>query len=197
MTGRDRRPRVPIIAAALALAVVTACGTMGGGLPDNAVAVASPLSLEGPPIYSLLGFRSDLNLTSEQITALDSIALAVRDENRELIAELRAVDGGRDAVGGTFVVTEHGRPIFETIRANHMNAVGAVRELLDETQREEVCEIVARPGQQRAQSGRGPRQQSDQGTRPASADSVDERTRLSRPVTWDWCPAPGEQRETR
>lgn len=191
MTGKNR-PR--LVAAILMPITFAACAATGGGFPNDAVAVATPLLLEGPPIYSLLGFRGELNLTSEQITALDSIALATRDENRELIAELRAVDGDRNRNGGTIVVSEHGRPFLEAIRENHGKAVAAVSALLDDRQRAEVCEISARPDQQRSrggQQGPGAPRPSEREPAPTPPDSLDERTRLSRPVSWDWCPPPG------
>ncbi|MDR0786260.1 MAG: hypothetical protein LBG44_00090 [Gemmatimonadota bacterium] len=180
----------------LSLAVV-ACGS-AGGFPANSVAVATPLSLEGPSIYSLLGFRNDLKLTSEQVVSLDSIAIAIREENRDLIAELREVDGKGNSIGQPIVVTEEGRPILEAIRENHRGAVAAVRELLDETQRNQVCDIVARPGQARGRSGRpaGPENRAPDGGAPRgeARDSLDERSRLSRPVSWDWCEDRGTER---
>ena len=60
---------------ALVLAIA-ACssGPRGPGDSDGAF---SPLTLEPPPVYALLGYRADLDLTSQQVAALDSIAEAV------------------------------------------------------------------------------------------------------------------------
>ncbi len=164
------------------LFALTACAATGS-LPPNAV-VVTPLTLEPPPIYSLLGYRSELNLTSEQVAALDSIAQAVRDENRELVAELRQTSGERRGQSGAMVVSEEGRPVLESIRENQLAAVDAVSRLLDESQRAEVCRLSTRENQRRgAAQGRQPRQQEQ-------LDPVDERSALQRPVGWNWCDTP-------
>jgi hypothetical protein len=58
--------------------------------------MVSPLTLEPPPIYALLGYRTDLELTSEQVAALDSVAEEARDESAPLLRELEErTDNGR------------------------------------------------------------------------------------------------------
>lgn len=172
-----------VVAVLSVLTVMTACAS-AGALPPNAV-VVTPLTLEPPPIYSLLGYRSDLHLTSEQVAALDSIALAVRDENRELVAELRQASSERRNQSGALVVTEQGRPVLQAIRDNQLAAVDAVSQLLDESQRAEVCRLSTRENERDrrgATERRAPR-------RPEPSDSLDERGALQRPVGWSWCQA--------
>ncbi len=163
------------------LLALTACAATGS-LPPNAV-VVTPLTLEPPPIYSLLGYRSELKLTSDQVAALDSIGQAVRDENRELVAELRQTSDGRRSQAGALVVTEQGRPVLEAIRENQLAAVDAVSHVLDESQRAEVCRLSTRESERArrdAPERRSPRQ-------PEPPDSLDERGALQRPVGWNWC----------
>jgi hypothetical protein len=170
---------------AVAAFAMTACAA-STGLPPDAV-VVTPLTLEPPPIYSLLGYRADLELTSEQIAALDSIGQAVRDENRELIEELRRSSAERRNMGGALVVSEEGRPVLEAIRENQREAVNAVSRLLDETQRDRVCELSNRDNARNRPEASARQARSRRGAPNLEGDA------LQRPIGWNWCQTPGEE----
>ena len=178
---------------AAVLLTVTACAARSG-IPADAL-VVTPLTLEPPPIYSLLGYRTDLNLTSEQVTRLDSIAQSVRDENRELVEELRRTSSERRSQGGVLLVSEEGRPVLAAIRENQVAAVDAVSQLLDETQREQVCSLTSREGQ-RGRRGESDRRAPESAERRDAGDANDERDGLQRPVGWTWCQTPAADEVT-
>lgn len=161
----------------LAILPLAACGT--ARIPSDAVAVVTPLSLGPPPIYSLLGYRQELDLTSEQVAALDSIAQAVQAENRELVEELRKASEGNRS--GLMVVRPNGEPILQEIQANHRQAGEAIEKLLDEEQKASVCELFERPDQgRRGEGGRRRQAQPD--------------PRYLQPAGWPWCEG-GEARD--
>jgi hypothetical protein len=155
-----------------------ACAT-GGGLPNDATAVVTPLTLEPPPIYALLGYRRELELTSEQVAALDAVAQEVQDENRPLVRELHERTRERSRQPGLMIVTAEGEPVLDEIRANQRRAGEAVAGILDEDQRSTVCELFARNRPGAAASNRGQ-------TR-AVADAAPRDPRMMQPAGWYWC----------
>ncbi len=157
-----------------ALVATVSCGS-SGSLPSNTLAVVTPLTLTPPPIYSLLGFRVDLRLTSTQIAALDSIAQRVEEENRALIDELQRTSEPRRRQTGALVVTRDGEPLLAAIRSNQREAGDAVGAILDEQQRTTVCRLFERPDR-RGQEGRR-----------TSVDSDSVQSGLQQPVGWAWC----------
>ncbi|HEV2149409.1 MAG TPA: Spy/CpxP family protein refolding chaperone [Longimicrobiaceae bacterium] len=122
-----------------------------------------------PPVYALIGQRQDLNLTSAQVTALDSIGAALQRQNSPMLTELREL---QQASGGfrrrpSPEATERARPLIDSLRENNRTAQEAVRALLSEEQRTRVCRISgpdrddarrrqARQQQQPRQRGIGP-----------------------------------------
>lgn len=144
----------------------------------------TPLTVEPPPIYAIIGARADLELTSEQVARLDSIATSVQSVNRPLIEDLE--DVSPPSRSGARRLTDEGEPILEQIRANSRQASESVHALLTEDQREEVCDMFnRRPGR----DGPGAPQ------RRASPDSLAP-ARFGMGPRWYWCaPAPDETGE--
>jgi hypothetical protein len=146
--------------------------------------------LEPPPIYSLLGFREDLELTSEQITALDSIAQAVERRNAPVIAELRRVGESRSRRSrGAIVVNEQTRPLLEQVRDSNREAVRAVEELFTPEQEREVCRLfdLERRGSRR-EGEREERRDARRGPLPRMGAEADTTLFRQGPV-WSWCAA--------
>lgn len=172
------------------LLILAACGPSRDPAAGSLTMVA-PLALEPPPIYSLLGYSERLNLTSEQIVALDSIATAVRAENTPLVQELQERATPRRGPVGVLQVDSLNRPLLEEIRQNNREAAEAVGEVLTPEQEAEVCRLneqerierEEREGRQRGRAGRGRRA------------IPDERIVVGF-LRWPWCgPATAGERE--
>lgn len=166
-------------ATALLLLLLAACGPSVGG--SGATALVGPLSLEPPPVYSLLGYRADLDLTSEQITALDSIGRAAAVRNRvvaDSLRELPDVSGGR--YRGAIPVNEQTQPLLDRIREQNREAVRAVEEILTPEQETEVCRLFdpARRDRDRDRATPVPRRR--------GGINVDTTTYRSS-ARWSWC----------
>jgi hypothetical protein len=134
-----------VLAASLAAAVVAACtarseGGQGDSLANFRMTVA-PLALEPPPVYALIGYRDRLELSSQQVTTLDSLATAVREANGILVDSLeeKAITSNRSP--GVLQVNPSERPLLDQIRANNRGVIDRVAELLTPDQEEAVCEL--------------------------------------------------------
>lgn len=162
----------------LALPTLVACGSTGApaGPPPSLV---TPTMLQPPPIYALIGHRDRLELSSQQIEGLDSIAVGLRASNDSLVDELqeRAVPS-RNQMG--IVVDEEGRPILEQIRDNNRGAAEAVGRLLTQTQQTEACDLFQLQGSSRSRNTRA----RVRGADPSAADSI---WRALESRTWPWC----------
>jgi hypothetical protein len=167
------RPKTLLLAtAALMLA---ACGPA----MDRGAALPPPTDpgLQPPPIYGLLGQRAELNLTSGQVSALDSLATAVTRENRPLLREIeqfRGPDGRRRA---TAEERARADTLIARIRANSRQAAEQAGEILTEEQRERVCAL------RETHPARGART-----PRPAPRREVP--TVRLEPIGWPWCDPP-------
>jgi hypothetical protein len=158
--------------------IVGACAANPGSATDP-VPLVTPLSLEPPPIYALLGYRRELELTSEQVTSLDRIAQGIQEENRPLVRELQGAARERSRQPGVLIVdSPEAERILEEIRANQRKAGDAVAELLDEDQRATVCRLWTRD---EAVRGRG----AERAQRDATTDGSG-RGPLAR-AGWPWC----------
>jgi hypothetical protein len=165
---------------------VSGCSTPRSRIgSEGGPTMITPLMLEPPPVYSLLGFREKLELTSAQITSLDSIATGVHDQNGPLIDQLREqAIPTRNQVG--LVIPDEMGPTLESVRKNNRDAATAVGRVLTPEQQKSVCEILEEQRQER--DGRGgrraqPRRSSRLGT---EADSILASARRS---VWPWCSA--------
>lgn len=119
------------------LLLLAGCAPAAG--PAETPGVVTPLELEPPPIYALLGYRRELSLTSEQIAALDAIAERVRERNAPLVDSLESVGdrGGR----GFIAIDERTEPILERIRESHREAMEEVGEVLTDEQEGTTCRL--------------------------------------------------------
>ncbi|MBW3629210.1 MAG: hypothetical protein KY464_07930 [Gemmatimonadetes bacterium] len=176
-----------IVLAALAVAVgCTARPAQERGQPPaNMRLTVIPLALEPPPVYALIGYRDRLDLTSQQVTTLDSLATAVRDENGALVdsLEARAIINNRQP--GVLQVNPSERPILDRIRANNRGVIDRVAELLNPEQETAVCELYEQDI--REANRRRPRQQIDpwsNRTRDTRADTAHIVRGFS---VWPWC----------
>lgn len=163
------------------LLVVAGCGRRSG---PNMEGLLTPLTVEPPPIYALIGARSDLSLTSAQVAGLDSIAIAIQATNRPLIEDLEVVSP--PARTGARRITPEGEPILEQIRANSRQASEGVHALLTESQRAEVCELFNR--RPTRSGGRAPAEP----PRQVPADSAAEGRFGMMGARWYWCATPAQ-----
>lgn len=163
-------------------------GCAGNPEPATPLQVITPLSLEPPPIYALLGHRQDLNLTSAQITQLDSIAESTREANAALVEGLRtrARERASRNRSGVLQVDEETAPLLERVRASHRRAAEAVRAVLSDEQQATTCRLF---GEQRRldaeQRGSATRdRRARRGRQGVPADTVGGWSGRS---VWPWC----------
>jgi hypothetical protein len=106
-----------------------------------------------PSVYGLIGARERLRLTSRQVTALDSIAEAVREQNRTFADSLgrftRTGGGGpirmptNDAQRRDFIT------ILQRMGANTRRGTDAVHAVLDAGQRTTACTLAVEERRER------------------------------------------------
>lgn len=166
------------------LLILSACASAPD--PDaEALEFITPLTLEPPPIYSLLGYRDQLRLESQQVSALDSIAQSNRDVNAPLIDSLRAVgreQGGR--YSGMMAIDSATQPLLERIRENNRQAVARVGEVLTPEQQATACRLFNEAPDRRRQA------QQDAGRRPPRRGRGTAEDSISGGVgarVWTWC----------
>lgn len=124
------------LAAAFGVLVLVACAT-GAPAPEPEPLVPQPW-VEPPRVYSLIGERAELELTAEQVEALDSLGVALAEENRPLVQRARELQAGRRISQERAAIL---RPLLEEIRDNNLAAQNRVQEILTEEQEREVCAI--------------------------------------------------------
>lgn len=174
-------------------ALAGGCATVPGGVgvPPDAEGIVTMASLDPPPVYALLGYRSELGLTSAQIAALDSIAEAAQDETDRLVEELLERSGGGAMNRGFIRPGPEAQPIVEELRAAQRRAQDAVADVLAADQREEVCRLFNR--ERPRPDGRAPavterRRPAPAGAAaPTLADSASGRGMAGPPSPWAWC----------
>lgn len=165
------------------LALLAGCAPASD--PADAPGVVTPLTLSPPPVYALLGYRQELSLTSEQISALDAVAERVRDRNAPLVDSLRSLGdrGGR----GFITIDARTEPILERVRESNRVAAEEVREVLSEEQESTTCRLFAE-SRRRGMEGRAPGRRPRGGMMPDSAA----RGPGVGALAWPWCaPATG------
>lgn len=160
---------------ALLALVLAGCGP---ALQPNAELSPASRALQPPPISALIGYRTALELTSAQVTTLDSIGEATRLRNSELFAQLRE---RREAPSDTTSPTAP-QAILGEIRASNRKAAQAVSEVLTETQRSRTCDLFARSRAERAERDGAARARPARRTRGELADSL-----FAPPRPWPWC----------
>jgi len=141
-----------------------------------------------PPVYALLGQRERIELTSEQIAALDSIGIWVAEANRELLESLRehGLDSPRMVASAPIDpdrIAPEGRAILVELGENNTAAARGVEGVLTTAQRDRICELFgAEEGMERSRDSAQP------GGERVSGQAAD--SRVSRRYRWPWC-APG------
>ncbi len=170
----------------LVAVLASACGTP----PEPPMLIPTAMLLREPPIYALFGYRQQLDLTAEQISALDSIAQQLQAENSPLLRELQRnappQRAGAEVMAGDSAT-------FEQIRQNRRRAVEGVREVLTEQQQARVCELFREsPGQRQMRAERSPSRRPDARTRRGvpPGEAAGERE------VWSWCRSAPGQAET-
>lgn len=96
-----------------------------------------------PPVYALIGERQELSLTSAQVTALDSIGVALAASNSPALTQIQALQPSGGFRRTSAADVEKARPLIDSIRENNRRAQEAVRVLLTEQQRTDVCRMYA------------------------------------------------------
>lgn len=169
-------------------AAVTLAAAACGSPPPPAAApgaddAATLTSIEPPPVHALIGHRQTLGLSSEQITALDSIGQQLHTSNQahmRLVSELRERFRGRigrdPRTGEPLPGTEEGHAAMEEVRRNNRAAAEGVRALLTPEQQARTCDLFR--DTDRRGSARQDRQPAPRG---AAAQ------RLARERIWPWC----------
>ncbi len=147
-----------------------------------------------PPVYSLIGDRERLKLTSAQVTSLDSIGVALQAQNSPLIDQVRELQesggGFRRRVSQQQV--EQSRPLTDQIRENNRRAQEGVRALLTAEQQREACAV--RPDQREADERRRRSEQAQRSNARRTGFGMDSMmTTSSRRGVWTWCSLPRGQ----
>jgi hypothetical protein len=194
MTRRELTGPTRAALTCAALFLLAGCGGPAAPPPASVAPEAGidPAALVAPPVYSLLGFRDRLSLTSDQVARLDSIGGWLDVANRRTQAELRTASADRgQARGGMFGRQAPQRSpeelaLLDSLATNNRAAVESVRETLTEEQRERVCELV-RPATEEGMRGGGRRQQQG-GGRDAQPGTM---MMMGGRYIWPWC-APAE-----
>jgi hypothetical protein len=167
------------------LFVLAGCGAVQE--PASAPRAVAPIALEPPPIYSLLGFRQEIGLSSEQVSALDSIAEGVRRENAPLVQQLRERNTARAEQRGFIMVDSVAQPVLEQLRENNRTAVGAVGEILNPQQRTAACRLFdqSRRDRMTRQSRQAQEARAREARTRARVDRIETGTAGGGP--WTWC----------
>jgi hypothetical protein len=165
--------RISLTAAAMVLAACGARQPQNGPGPVGSGRDAGPRDslqrelfaayrgAQMPSVYALIGARERLKLTSTQVTALDSIAEAVREQNRPFADSLGRFT--RTGSGGPIRVPSNDAPrrdfivILQRMGENNRRGVAAIQALLDADQRAGACTLAAeeRQGRFGRTGGRG------------------------------------------
>jgi hypothetical protein len=166
----------------LPFALVLAVAACGGSpppaatpLPEGALIVTE--RVQPPPVHALLGYRTELNLSSEQVAALDSIGQAIfaaGDTVRTQMMERQAQQRGRRDTRGTPALIESLTALSEQNRL----AQEAVQEVLTDEQEARVCQLFERDRNRRAAPA--PRARQDRSGRTVQLPPMATRV-------WSWC----------
>jgi Spy/CpxP family protein refolding chaperone len=168
----------------IGLIALAACGQASDY--STPVPMATAPMLQAPPIYALLGQREKLELTSAQVTALDSLGTWIATVNSPLTMQLREMRGEirpRPVTGAEPQEVAEVEPIVERIRANNRQAMEGVKAVLTPEQQTKTCELFHNQRND-ARDPRGARSPRANQRRPGMArDSV----MTGRSRTWEWC----------
>ena len=179
------------------LVLLAACSAQPSpppGPPANARMTVLPLALEPPPVYALIGYRDRLELTSQQVTQLDSVATEVRDANALLVDSLEAKAVTTNRAPGVLQINPSERELLQQIRDNTRRAVDQVAEILTAEQEEEVCELYE-PDRPTTQP-RPRREEPEDAFRRGIAMRNDSSLTVRGFSVWPWCNSGGAARDS-
>ncbi|MDP9349866.1 MAG: hypothetical protein M3P24_12120, partial [Gemmatimonadota bacterium] len=130
------------LAAVLGILWMAACGASTPRQPPQPL---MPTPWVGTPrVYSLIGERAALGLTSQQVTVLDSLGTAHQQQNAPLLARVRELRGEESGRPRTDPETNaQVRPLLVQIRDNNQAAYDRVRAILTDEQERRVCDLTA------------------------------------------------------
>lgn len=161
--------------------MLAACGSP----PPAPSTVAEPAvaPLEPPPVFALIGARERLQLTSEQISALDSIGRWNSSANEGVIRDSRV----REMRPGDPTIDS----VARIVRENNLQAGLGVQTLLSDEQRRQVCELF-RP--ERGRDGRAASRGAQSRPRTGAQGRGRSGTMQERPLSvWPWCSDPAAE----
>ncbi|HEV2735766.1 MAG TPA: hypothetical protein VGV85_13050, partial [Longimicrobiaceae bacterium] len=166
---------------ALGILALAACSSSAP--PPAATAPQQPW-VPTPPVYALIGERQDLNLTSAQVTTLDSIGVALAASNQPALTRIQAMQPSGGFRRTSAADVERTRPLIDSIRDNNRRAQERVQALLTEQQRADVCKMYApdRAEQRRRESAQREARQLPRGRFEADTMIA---SLFSGP--WSWC----------
>ncbi len=178
---------------ALGTLALAACSSSAP--PPAATAAPQQPWVPTPPVYALIGERQELSLTSAQVTALDSIGVALAASNQPALTQIQAMQPSGGFRRTSAADVERARPLIDSIRENNRRAQEGVRVLLTEQQRADVCKMYApdRAEQRRRESAQRQARQEPRGR--FAADTVMMASMFSGP--WNWCGRQGASARTR
>jgi hypothetical protein len=161
-------------------ALVAACGAP----PPSASAPSAgvDMRLDPPPVHALLGQRSHLKLTSEQITALDSVGQDIHAQNHPLLMKLSDLDRS----GSNLQAQQQMLHLAGRVHLNNHRAMERVRGILTSEQREAACNLYngSRGSARALRSLQSP----DLSTRTTrTSETVGIMSRHERGAVWNWC----------
>lgn len=225
--GQVESVKIRIVLSACAALLLAACG--GGQSPaPQAGGNPRPLSARDsaqrelfeayraaqmPSVYAVIGARERLKLTSQQVTALDSIAEAARELNRPLTDSLRSLtnsgNGGPIRQPRGEFQSARFIPALRRIAENNRGALAQIQAVLTPEQRTGVCTLAReqreqrygeggrRAGGRRGGGGRGGmRGGMNGGDMPVAGDTIRGPGGRGGVGGWPWCGAPGRGRAT-
>jgi hypothetical protein len=162
----------------MVVAPLVACGPSGSARPQPAAPAPGAVTAERvqpPPVHALLGYREELELTSEQVEAIDSIGQWLFSSGDEMRARLREVQASRPPRGDPQATTAT-LSMLTSLRDRNREATEGVQALLTDEQEAKVCELF-----------REDRSRSASREPPARARRPAGYTPGPLPPVWSWC----------
>jgi hypothetical protein len=161
--------------------LVAACGTLppAASAPDTGL----DMRLDPPPVHALLGYRAQLQLTSEQIDALDALGQEAHAENHPLLTELNNAEQSCASLESQHRILT----LASEIHRNNLRAMERVRGVLTERQSELTCDLFA--GSRFKSRGLRTIETTEIATRgmQRSGSAVTVGTQASNGAVWSWC----------
>ena len=150
--------------------------------------------IPAPPVYSLLGQRQELNLTSAQIQALDSIGTSLQSQNSEALRQIQEIRGDESYRPRRLDQRDMDRlrPLLDQVRENNRQAQQRVQATLSTEQQQRVCQLFRRDNRERDRNrgGMGDSQRRDPrpGMRPGMGGMYPDSMMMGgRERVWSFC----------